>query len=120
MEEIKAGDIMLGNWFIGYDDKPFQWDAECFYLTQGVVSTNELINKPIPLTEEILLKAGFEKDYKSFLYKQNVKGFRMRVSVSEGGFRYNISMFHNIQLEYIHQLQNLFKSLTGNDLKIEV
>lgn len=32
MEEIKAGDIMLNNWFIGYDNKPFKWGIEHFAL----------------------------------------------------------------------------------------
>ena len=130
MEEIKAGGIMLGNWFIGYNGKPFQWDAECFYLTQGVVSTNELINKPIPLTEDILLKAGFIIGGYNLVEVTHPNYPRLFFVIMDDeasiGWNYNVSGTIKecedsmIEIKYLHQLQNLFKSLTKTDLKIEV
>lgn len=130
MEEIKAGDIMLNNWFIGYDGKPFQWDAECFYLIQGVVSTNELINKPIPLTEDILLKAGANRIEENkvaimlndpsthlVLMKVGTHWYPTIEQVDELG---EIRIVFLNYIDYLHQGQNLFKSLTGNDLKINI
>lgn len=68
--EIKATDLMIGNWFIGFDGEPFQWDAECFYLTQ-CASTDELISSPIPLTEEIMTKIHrvTSSDFKPFEFR---------------------------------------------------
>jgi len=63
----------------------------------------------IPLSEEILLKAGFEK-----------YGIWFRIN------NFNISIGHNIAFEkwvtpyksprYLHQLQNLYFALTGQEL----
>lgn len=64
MEEIKASDIMLGNWFRGYDNKPFQWNFEHFALLtldKKAPTVDEIIKCPIFITEDILLNAGFEK-----------------------------------------------------------
>ncbi|MDR2004132.1 MAG: hypothetical protein LBQ74_13965 [Prevotella sp.] len=84
---------------------------------------------PIPLTENILIKCGFEKEqnYRGFLYKNPINGFRMRIQddninvfKDNGRFRYAFGTFHSVELNYLHQLQNLFKILTGNDLKVNL
>lgn len=69
MEEIKAGDIMLNNWFHvnGY---PMYVDSifrDTVYLefegNEGDVWEENIKDlKPIPLTEDILLKAGCTKE----------------------------------------------------------
>lgn len=125
MEEIKAGDIMLGNLFIGYDGKPFQWKGYHFGMIENeveCVTIDEIIKSAIPLTEDILLKAGFEELYKSkYTRKLEHKEYSF-IEWIERPYQkciyYNNHPFEHI--EYLHQLQNLFKSLTGNDLKIEV
>jgi hypothetical protein len=80
---------------------------------------------PIPLTEEWLLKFGFEKDdvfNKIFTYLRlhdlciNKLSFRK----SEGficydGFKYRTLLKH---IQYVHQLQNLYFALTGKELVI--
>lgn len=81
MEDIKVNDIMVGNWFIGYDGKPFQWDIEHFAQLETLF-LDEIIKDPIPITDDTLLEFGFDK--------QDITG--------------------NLELKYIHQLQNLFKS----------
>ena len=73
--------------------------------------------QPIPLTEEILLKFGFEDKSKS-------KNFYL------GNFRFHISKPANYdgfifcdgydvitdRIKYVHQLQNLYFALTGEGL----
>ena len=88
-------------------------------LVNGVVcSVNDLI--PIPLTEEWLLKAGFEKSFKNDYW----------FSIKIGDKRLLVSILGNIEIEkwdrtminflsicqYIHQLQNLYFSLCGEEL----
>ena len=83
--------------------------------------------KPIPLTEEWLVKFGFEKSIFDDTYieaNKNDKCYRfdnpdecyyisygkqnsMFCSVDYGGLKY---------INYAHQLQNLFYSLTGEEL----
>lgn len=127
MEEIKAGDIMLNNWFHvnGY---PMYVDSifrDIVYLefegNDGDVWEENIKDlKPIPLTEDILLKAGFEINYKGFIHKYPIDGYKIGLRTGDDGFRYCLNINHSIKIKYLHQLQNLFKSLTGNDLKIEV
>ena len=78
---------------------------------------------PIELTEEWFLKAGFEKSFTNdFWYSINV-----------GDKRLLISTLGNIEIEkwdrtmiafpdickYVHQLQNLYFALTGEELKLK-
>ena len=72
--------------------------------------------KPIPLTEEWLLKFGFDAIFSNELWKDSFgyslesKGLGLQYSYDEGTFR--------VYCEYIHQLQNLYFSLTGEELTI--
>ena len=146
MEEIKAGDIMIGNWFHvnGY---PMYVDSifrDTVYLefegNEGDVWEENIKDlKPIPLTDDILLKAGFEKNrftkYPTFKLGKveitNVEFFDEDSEGKEFSFKewklsglYGSDLFYfksySPNIKHFHQLQNLFKSLTGNDLKIEV
>jgi len=85
--------------------------------------------QPIPLTEEILLKCGFNwsNQLESFEYKYGVEsGFKWLAKYSDinGGYKF-WSNIHNCMLtskefRYLHQLQNLYYSLTGKELEIEL
>jgi hypothetical protein len=80
--------------------------------------------QPIPLTEDWLLKFGFvhSKTDKSNVYKLG-SIFRF-VYCFEGKFKgKDMLMFGNIQLDkknhlYVHQLQNLYFALTGEELEL--
>ena len=82
--------------------------------------------EPIPLTEEILLKLGFEfnkKYYHSKYIKYLIKliyDFDQRILY----FKYKGEFSPMIQIpktiEYLHELQNLYHALTGQELKIEL
>lgn len=124
MEEIKAGDIMIGNYIrdIHSENGFFKVTTlrNCTAIYGNFYSARYEDLRGIPLTEDILLKAGFEKDYKGFIYKEPIDGYRMRLRTGDGVFEYCLNTNYSIKIQYLHQLQNLFKSLTGNDLKIEV
>ncbi|OJX63079.1 hypothetical protein [Dysgonomonas sp. 37-18] len=126
MEEIKAGDIMLNNWFIGYDGKPFQWKGYHFGMIENeveCVTIDEIIKSAIPLTEDILLKAGFKRNKFGIDPYNSSDGwlnYSFGLTIWNDGRLFYGWIGGNIEVKYLHQLQNLFKSLTGNDLKIEV
>ena len=68
----------------------------------------------IPLTEEWLLKFGFEKDN-----ELNFVKFSFKVHFWSN---YNSYMYGwiggNIEIKYVHQLQNIYFALTGQELTI--
>ena len=79
--------------------------------------------EPIPLTEEWLIKFGFEwnEELRSF----EKKGFRWLAKSVEMNASYqlwdniNRCMLSNQMYWHVHQLQNLYFALTGEELTIK-
>jgi len=93
------------------------------YLLSGSYFPFMTLNQcePIPLTEEWLLKLGFIKsplndtDFETeYLYQLNNP---MIILNEERGFFFVDAC--NKQLEYVHQLQNLYFALTGEELGLK-
>jgi len=89
--------------------------------------------KPIPLTEEWLLKFGFEKtesDYEIQIQKNDKGGNTDYWIYVDSGFdnetkKFTIkivcqeSCWMNTKNKYVHQLQNIYYALTGEELKLK-
>jgi len=73
---------------------------------------------PIPLTEEVLLRCGFEKLSGRYWLGGYPSGF----SISDKFDDINMinSMYHDVKVSYLHELQNIVKMLTGKELKYNV
>ena len=69
--------------------------------------------QPIPLTDEWLFKFGVLKN-NEYPYKF-LNGY---IKIRNGLFFYKYHLL-DIELKYVHQLQNLYFSLTGEELIIE-
>lgn len=89
---------------------------------------------PIPLNEEWLLKFGFVKYewmngyyipmFNTYLmiqfFKDKMLMFTTKVSKDKHGDKMDVrSYLPSIQLQYVHQLQNLYFALTGEELTIK-
>lgn len=126
---IDAKDIMVGNWFqhnanwcfrSPEDVKPFlfQWEERDWYaLGECTMSLDDV--SPIPLSPDILEKAGFK--YMGYGYK-NLDHWRFFVSYHQG-FHVCCEPEHTVPLckcEHVHQLQNLYYSLTNQELNIHL
>ena len=127
---IRANELRIGNWFIGYDNKPFQWTLDYLgYMLQkhNKPDLDELIKSGIPLTEKILLKYGFSKE----TYEKGHIGIdfkrgstTMDFVLEEPGFMgewnkcytFELPDFRFLNIEYLHQLQNLYFVVTGIEL----
>lgn len=126
MEEIKSADIMIGSYF--YYNHKIVFIAEILkdklvtiYDGSGMEKGTTLgCLSPIPLTEDILSKVGFDND----MVLPTVNGelqYYGNGRMAVGGYKScTLSQLFISECKYLHQLQNLFKALTGNDLKIEV
>ena len=72
--------------------------------------------EPIPLTEEWLLKFGFEKPKNRDCYiKKRLQGWKQMAYLIEEDTL--IAHWIPCKLEHVHQLQNLYFALTGEELK---
>lgn len=115
---IQAHELRIGN-IIQYNDgdicrvigiSEFGLDVEFKEETTYIEHEHFSV---IPITEEILLKCGF--DLKSVPYHA-IKGNIVLV-ISNGIWYYK---FSHAKVQYLHQLQNLYHALTGQELKIEL
>lgn len=78
--------------------------------------------EPIPLTEEILLKCGFDKysDHSNEItYLSKDSGYFIQVYDNSVYFGLNYEDYRK-EVKYLHQLQNLYFALTGQELEINL
>ena len=115
---MNAKSLRIGNYILDVQDgKPYPVTIETLY---EILSGMDYF-VPIPLTEEWLLKFGFEKMGDKFSLKNKKAGVFRFVKISgniivgelEHG-RNSISEF----IKYVHQLQNLYFALTGEELNV--
>ena len=116
---MKASELRIGNlisWISsGNIEKVMKIDLK--YVNE--VSEKDL--SPIPLTEEWLLKIGFENDLEISHNVYFKKHFYLEYPKDEVG--YNFGWFGvletAIKCKYVHELQNLYFILTGTELEIK-
>ena len=126
---MKANEVRLNNYVI-YDNEVYQIDtiAEVFPTLKtdkfgiGVVDWNNI--KPIPLTEEWLIKFGFIKINNDFYIKRinNIDGFKLLPTTSNGlhNGMYVMCNYsdHSVIINNVHHLQNLFFAITQKELTL--
>ncbi len=129
---MKTSELRIGNWIFEDEGtlckiiglKPFPDSIRCdeeegcnilidIYPHDGSIKVGYIVEsflcKPIPLTEEWLLKLGAKKDKIDNTYYLSELEIML-----PNFFRYKTSMIRRI--EHVHQLQNLYFALTGEEL----
>lgn len=87
-------------------------DGQLRYIT--INSCLESCMVPIPITEELLLKCGFEKKQ----WGSATVYYQTKIEL-DAHFCLN-GVDYNIQVRSLHQLQNLYFSLTGEELEVNL
>ena len=142
---MEASELRIGNFIIGTyesEDDNLMHETICEFKFYNCydnyywVESEDLIEdftgfKPIPITEEWLLKFGFEyinecNEIKELVFKINdwlkiyfndedsYKSGCLFVGIEET----DIGSSKAVDIESVHQLQNLFFALTGEELKL--
>jgi hypothetical protein len=103
--QIKCTDLRIGNLVYSERKNIVRIDSVCEWGKRPLFG--------IPLTPEILEKAGFNykvlDQYKNEYFYYHLGGLLVR--------RYDKAIM-STDIKYIHQLQNLYHSLIGNELEI--
>jgi hypothetical protein len=119
---MKASELRIGNYYMFADyngivtRKVREIKTNEFGLTGDYDGTNFEICKPIELTEHLLLQFGFETD--------NIEWWNgiLSIGIYKDGLFYcptdEISFRAGRKITYVHQLQNLYFALTGEELTI--
>jgi hypothetical protein len=104
---MKASELRIGNYVYDTLGKVNIIDLEAItYIVKEPYNQVKLI----PLTEEWLLKLGAKRDKIDNTYYLSELEIML-----PNFFRYKTSIIRRI--EYVHQLQNLYFALTGEELK---
>lgn len=122
---MKANELRIGNCILK-NGSNYIIDTLFFVdVYDGTVMDFEL--QPIPLTEEWLLKFGFEKDEE--YDEAGLVDYRYELNINTASFTSNWnteeSYYVNynqggVDIFYVHQLQNLYFALTGEELTVKV
>jgi hypothetical protein len=122
--ELLANELRIGN-LVNFGCISGIYPSQNSYqIIFGGLSVEVENIKPIQLTEEWLLKFGFEKlvnNKKCNLYHQ--KDSRFLFALSKNNVRHvtilnESTHIVNTAFKYVHQLQNLYFALTGEELSI--
>lgn len=131
---MKAHELRIGNWVMDRGYK--EWQIDHWETRNKVASNNtttmcngimiethpltEYVDflKPIPLTEEWLLKLGFEKKDNYGNYEYLLDGY----SYFRGSFYISDcdECGESVEINFVHELQNLYFALTKKELTINL
>lgn len=134
---MKAEELMIGNWVLYKDIVPVREDLRGKPVQVDLYTLETIANHPrcfeyIPLSPEILEKCGFVKfkdsDTEYALCYDNHVGLERFIGYSLHNQILTLDHYYNghnkelyfTHIEYLHQLQNLYYSLTHTPLKIEL
>lgn len=122
---MKAKGLMIGNLLEANGD----WGWETVEVTD--LSEDEILHtatgslgncndecRPIPLTEEWLVKFGLTKRKYKHTYKWSIYGIQL-LSECNGCFLTVFDIRLSDTIESVHRLQNLYFALTGEELTIK-
>ena len=129
---MEANELRIGNYLLYRDENICQvsnignyFETSFNGLSYGSDNINDY--KPIPLTEELLLKCGFYKaQYLEHIFQININGLYFAFDEAfEGEKDENIvgdfDECVTIRIpKYLHQLQNIYFALTGKELEINL
>jgi hypothetical protein len=130
MENLQAKELRIGNWVESANYKKIKREIKDYsveVIRAGDIHhletfPNSKSIKPIPLTEEWLLKFGFLHSLRldDFMFKKGNDCFQ--IQPYKEGFS-NSVLYNDMEivdrLQHVHQLQNLYFALTGEELTID-
>lgn len=127
---MEASELRINN-YVEYNeeiDDVFSlggWSTEINLNNQNVTDVRDI--KPIPLTEEWLLKLGFEENKENNWFSISGGSEAIPVLVRiwakdriQVYYHWNYKQMNHIgYVNHVHQLQNLYYALTGSELTIK-
>ena len=122
---IQATELRIGNivTYHGETDMDCVLDAIDIFNIATKYMHNDEIHSPIVITEEWLLKFDFIQQNVNgetvFIFKDNEWYFIENVASNGWASLYCYGIYCATDIQYVHQLQNLYFALTGEELTIK-
>jgi hypothetical protein len=133
---IQVNELRIGNYymFADYDSIVYRAVKEIKYNQFGLQSDYDGVNfeicRPIPITEEWLIKLGFKKDNSEddyiiehpkdivkYVLTENVLGIGLWILGVDQFYDKDYKYF-SWDIKFVHQLQNLYFALTQKELTL--
>lgn len=129
--EVFGKHIPVCGFGIRYNDEN-QPEVECVFFKTSIISKIGEVNcaspdeaKPIELNSEIMKSIGFKKNAEHYTINMygyeikwtNMPQFSYPLTISHQG-KDDFLHLHNVR--YVHQLQNIFKYFTNQELNIDL
>ncbi len=130
---IDSNEVRIGN-LVNYNDGEYGFDDYVVIIEPHEIHTYRTIAEriknaelnPIPITPEWLEMFGFVKSISPkchenwVMYSQHHFSFVLREITPFIGFTYHsYGTDHSLQIDHVHQLQNLYHALTGQELTVK-
>jgi len=108
---MKATELRIGNYVVGDSGTPYRIELSDFADWYNDHNSHEYGDhvKPIPLTEEWLTRFGFVKEKGSYIMGVHQSRF-------SGLMKFKFDPLDITRVKYVHELQNLYFALTGEEL----
>lgn len=134
---MKGNDLRIGNW-VKVNDPIFGVNTYkvATIRDNGIITLNDNISclvdniEPIELTEDVLLKIGFEKISDCYVlqneyiclayYKDSFKQELVAGVKRKGKCLCHINELKNYDIKYLHELQNAYYIVTNEELEVEL
>ena len=121
---MEVTDLRVGNLiYVSYPDNPVAFFAEetiekcqLSHLKDICNGSENWVYKPIHLTKELLIRLGFKWKNHGLRYSHfciRKCGIGWMIFMSNEGLNFNI------ELKYVHQLQNLLYAINGTELELQ-
>ena len=110
MNELRIGNIVM--------ETIYDFDPKQIVINREHFSQPEYYYEPIPLTEEWLIRFGFETQM-AWTYRIHLSGNNYLVYyLGEKGWSINNKNHSDFSCQYVHQLQNIFYAITQTELTL--
>lgn len=110
---IQANELRIGNW-VNHNPSGVNFKIISYHFNELFSDPNKPLIKPIPLTEKWLLRFGFFKSSLDYFKKKGI------IVKKEDDGRFECFLGSSIpRLLHVHQLQNLYFALTGEELTLQ-
>ena len=121
---MKPEELRIGNYILGPKGpcKVREISSYGRLFVEDDVYERELYDyTPIPLTEDVLLKSGFQEVgfYENVYHRRDYRIF-LDKKAKDGLVKYETENYHiEVEVKSLHQLQNLCFALTSEELNID-
>lgn len=119
---MEATQLRIGNYILDKENEVRQVVELSRTLVRTSCDRILLVSEvnPIPITEEILLKCGFEQ--KDHLFRLHLVN-SIHIEYNSECNLYYFDIYMNtcrVELQYLHELQNIYQSITFKELEINL